>query len=465
MNAPFLWILLPLAVAGFSLLLRNDRSILILATGTAAILCLIGLFVPIDEALLIGPLSFKLGGTLSILGRSFTFVTADGPLLAIVYGLAALWFLGAETLQLSRRLIPIGLAIVALLVASTAVQPFLFAALLIEMAVLLAVPMLLPANQKPGRGLTRFLIYQTLAMPFILFAGWLLTGVETSPGDLTLTVQATAMLAVGFAFLLAVFPLYTWIPTLMEEVPAYLATFLFWILPQTTLFFLMSFVDRYIFLRGSPELLGLLRAMGLLMVGTAGAWAAFQKHLGRMLGYFVAAETGMMLIALGLGTANGTQAIFLQMIPRGLILILWALCLSILETQVESPRFSLVQGAMRVMPFAATGLIVSGLGMAGFPLLAEFPPRLLVLEGLASTSLGELFLLLFGFLGLLTGAIRSLAVIVMAPAEIPWEVRESRVQAVAILVGVAVLFLLGLFPQTMQPVLAKLPGLFPFLGQ
>ena len=465
MNAPFLWIVLPLAVAGFTLFLRTDRAILIFGVATSLVLTILALFVPIDVAVLVGPVSFKLEGTLRILGRSFTFTEADGILLAIVYGLTTIWFLGAETLNLTRRLVPIGLAIIALLVASTAVQPFLFAALLIEVVILLAVPMLLPLNQTPGRGLTRFLIYQTLAMPFILFAGWLLSGVETSPGDITLTSQASAMLIIGFAFLLAVFPLYTWIPTLMEEVNAYLAAFLLWILPQTTLLFLMSFIDRYIFLRGSPELLSLLTAMGLIMVVSAGIWAAFQTHLGRMMGYFMVAGTGFMLIALGLGTVNGTQAIFLYLIPRGLIIILWALCLSIIESQVESPRFSLVQGAMRITPFAAGGLVIASLASAGFPLFAQFPPLLLVMEGLASVSLGQLFLLILGILGLLTGAIRTLAVTVMAPSDIPWESRESRAQAIAILLGVAVVFIMGVFPQITQPLLEKLPTLFPYLGQ
>lgn len=465
MNAPLLWILLPLAVAGFTLLLRTDRAILIFGVTTSLLLAILALLVPIDVAVLIGPVSFKLEGTLSILGRSFTFTEGSGGLLAIVYGLAAIWFLGADLLGLTRRLVPLGLAIIALLVGSTAVQPFLFAALLIEVAILLAVPMLLPLNQTPGRGITRFLIYQTLAMPFILFAGWLLSGVETSPGDVTLTTQATAMLAIGFAFLLAVFPLYTWIPALMEEANAYLAAFLLWILPQTTLLFLMSFVDRYIFLRGSPELLTLLTVMGLIMVVSAGIWAAFQTHLGRMMGYFVVAGTGLMLIALGLGTVNGIQAIFLQLIPRGLLMILWALCLSIIESQVESPRFSLVQGAMRATLFAAVGLVIAGLASAGFPLFAQFPPLLLVLEGLASLSLEQLLLLLLGILGLLTGAIRTLAVFVIAPADIPWESRESRVQAIVILLGVMLVFLMGIFPQVTQPLLEKLPSLFPFLGQ
>jgi len=465
MNAPFLWILLPLTIAGFLLFLRAERTILILGLATSILLTVSALFIPINEAVLIGPFSFKLEGSLSILGRSFTFTKADGSLLALNYGLAAIWFLCADTLGLARRLIPAGLAILALMFAATAAQPFLYAALLIEIAVLLAAPMLLPLYQTPGRGLKLFLIYQTLAMPFILFAGWILSGVEASPGDAALTAQATAMLAVGFAFLLGIFPLYAWIPALLEEVHPYLAAFLLWILPQTTIFFLMNFINRYIFLRGSPELFELLRAMGLVMIVTAGLWAAVQTHLGRMFGYFIVAETGMLLTALSLETSGGAQAVFLQLVPRGLAILLWALCLSLLRAHVAAPRFSQIQGTMRIAPFAVSGLALAGLTLAGFPLLAEFPSRLLVMEGLASDSLQQLLALLIGILGLLTGTIRTLAVSVMAPAESPWESRESRVQAALILLGAIALLLLGLFPQIMHPLVENLSLLYERIGQ
>jgi formate hydrogenlyase subunit 3/multisubunit Na+/H+ antiporter MnhD subunit len=386
-------------------------------------------------------------------------------LLAILYGLAAMWFFGTEALQLARRLIPLGLAILALLVASTAVQPFLFAALLIEVACLLAVPMLLPLTQTPRRGILRFVIYQTLAMPFILFAGWLLAGVETSPGDVALTTQATTMLAMGFVFLLAIFPLYTWIPMLFEEAPAYIAGFLLWILPQTTLLFVMSFVDRYTFLRLSPELPGALRAAGLIMVATAGLWAAFERHLGRLMGFAIIAETGFMLLALSLGNLNGLQIIFLQIIPRGISMAVWAFSLSIIEAQVEVPRFSNIQGAVRAVPFATGGLILASLSSAGLPLLAGFPARLVLMEGLAKVSLGQTLVLMIGLLGLLTGTIRTLAVSVMTPSNTPWELRESRIQIVLISLGILALLVLGLFPQATQPILKNLPALFEHLWQ
>jgi hypothetical protein len=71
---------------------------------------------------------------------------------------------------------------------------------------------------------------------------------------------------------------------------------------------------------------------------------------------------------------------------------------------------------------------------------------------------------MLGLLGLLTGAIRTIAVAVMAPADTPWEQRESRLQIVLISLGMLALFVLGLFPQATQPILQSLPTLFQRLG-
>ena len=464
MSAPLLWILLPIGMGALLLLVTRERAVSVLGGLTTGALSLLALLIPIDTALLIGSASFKLQGTFSVLGRSFTLLPAHGPLLAILFGLAALWFFGAESLGLSRRLIPLSMMILGLLVASIAVQPFIFAALLIEIASLLAVPMLLPPDRKPGRGLVRFIIYQTLAMPFILFAGWLLTSIETSPGDAKLTSAAIAMLGIGFALLLALFPLNVWIPMLFDEASPYLVGFLMWLLPLVTALFAMDFLDRYTFLRGSTELLLALRLSGILMVFTSGLWSVFERHLGRLMGYAVIAETGFLLIGLGLGNDAGVQSIFMQIIPRGIAFAAWAYALTIISAQADSLRYYDIQGALRVVPLASIAVIAAGLSVAGLPLLGDFPARLTVLQTLAAQSPAMLAWVMLGVLGMLVGVIRTVSAMAAAPAEAAWESHEEIAQRIWLGAGILSLFALGVLPQIMNPLLKNLPALFSRLG-
>jgi NADH:ubiquinone oxidoreductase subunit 2 (subunit N) len=309
-------------------------------------------------------------------------------------------------------------------------------------------------------------VYQTLSVPFILFAGWMLVGVESSPGDLALTLQAATMLGMGFAFLLAVFPLYNWMPMLAEEASPYVLGFLLWCLPTIALIFGLGFLDSYTWLRTSPTLAGALQLSGILMVVTGGVWAAFQRHLGRILAYAVVVETGYTIMALSIQpAANSIEVIFLSLIPRGLGLAVWALSLNVLAEKAESLKFTSVKGMARSHPLAVLGIVLAHLSAADFPLLAGFPPLLGLWEGLAGNSLILAFWLLVGVSGLLIGAARSLAVLVMAPEYSPWEVNESWVQRIMLGLGILGLFILGVFPQVMRPLLENLPQMFTRLGQ
>jgi multicomponent Na+:H+ antiporter subunit D len=250
---------------------------------------------------------------------------------------------------------------------------------------------------------------------------------------------------------------------LTEEAHPYLVGFLLWVLPQTTALFAIGFLDRYPFLRLSADLMNLLRDAGLLMAVTAGLWAAFQRHLGRLMAYAAIAETGFLLIALGLGTAEGIQLAFMQIIPRGLGLTVWALSLSVIQARAASSRFVDVQGAARALPFASAGIALAHLSAAGLPLLAGFPIRMALLESLSRESIGLAIWLLAGLLGLMTGAVRTLAVIVL-PSD-KWEQKETYFQAILITLGIIALFVLGLFPQAANFLTADLPALFQNLGQ
>jgi formate hydrogenlyase subunit 3/multisubunit Na+/H+ antiporter MnhD subunit len=330
---------------------------------------------------------------------------------------------------------------------------------------MLVIPLLVPVYQKPGRGVIRFLIYQTFAMPFILFSGWMLAGVEASPGDVGSTLQTGMVLGLGFAFLLGVFPLYNWIPMLMEEASPYVTGFLLWALPTFTVIFALGFLDRYTWLRTSPQLSSAIQFIGVFMVASAGLFASQQKHIGRIMGYAAIVETGLFVLAMGSRSTEVVNTTFLLLIPRGLELAVWALALSIIKRKAYSLRFNEVHGLARRYPVAVAALILSHLSLTGFPLLAGFPPRLALWQELAGQSLASSFWVFIGLLGLLVAAMRTLAVFVMAEEEKAWEWNESWVQTAMLGLGVIGLFILGLFPQIMQPLIVNLPALFEHLGQ
>ena len=465
MNAPTIWIIAPAFAAILLFSIRNQRALSILGGLLTVMLALTAQFIPIEEALRFGTYSFKIDSSLDVLGRSLRILPAEGSLLAVIYGATALWFFGAEASGTATRIVPYGLLITTLLVASIAVEPFLFAALFIELAILLAIPLLASIHKPPGRGVVRFLIYQTLAMPFILLSGWLLAGVEASPGDITLATQSASMLGLGFAFLLAIFPFYNWIPMLMEEAPPFIVGFLLWILPTITIIFGAGFLDRYSWLRSSPQLTIALQYAGLLMIVTGGLWAATQRHLGRIMAYTSIAETGFFILALSLNPRLGIPILFLLIPARALELAVWSLALTVIHEHTDSMRFSAVRGLLRSFPFAGSALILASLSTSAFPLLAGFPARLALWENLGRVSLPAALWMGLGIIGLLTSSFRSLAALSMADEYTSWELREDWLQGIMLGLGMIGLLILGIFPQFVQYFLSDLPTMFEHLGR
>ena len=460
MTAPALWIIFPFLLGVLLLLFGNQRLLSIVGGSVVAGLALVAQFIPIDQALRVGAFSFRIDSSLSVLGRTLILLPTEGSLLALIYGAAALWFFGAEASRTAPKLVPMGLMITSLMIASLAVEPFLYAALFIEMAILLSIPLLTSLTAPPGPGIVRFLIYQTLAMPFILMTGWLLAGVEASPGDLALAAQSATMLGLGFAFLLAVFPLYNWVPMLVEETSPYIAGFMLWILPTVTIVFGAGFLDRYSWLRSSTQILSALRIAGLVMVLSGGVFAGFQRHFGRIMAYGSIVETGFSMLALSLAPRFGISLLFLLMPARALGMALWSLALTVVQTQTGALRFNAGYGILRKTPLAGAGMVLAALSTGMFPLLAGFPIRLALWDALAQVSIRSALVLGIGLLGLLVGAFRSLAVISQAEEFESWERNETWSQTLMLGVGILGLLVFGLFPQALQYFVAGLPAMF-----
>ena len=465
MNAPLLWIVFPgLLSVGLLLVRKWERLVAGLATSVALGLAGLALWMPVREQLFVGGWVLSFSDTLSVFGRSFTLEAVDRPALIVLYLTTALWFGAAPLARPGKLFVPLGLGMVALLTAAIAVEPFLYAALLIEMAVLASIPFLTLPGKEAGQGVLRYLTFQTLGVPFILLTGWMLTGVGTAPEDQGLVLRVMVTMGLGFAFLLAVFPFHSWIPMLAQEANPYSAAFVFLLLPGSIMLLGLGFLNNFAWLRTLPGTYLLLRSVGVLMVVTAGIWAAFQRHLGRMLAYGLILEIGFAFISIGLaeGTQTGTflGIFFANIGPRGLALGVWALALAALRSQAGDLSFKNTQGLARRFPIAAGSLILAHFSLAGLPLLASFPIRLALLDGLVLASPASTFWVLIGIVGFMIGGFRSLMGLVAGADEVKWQVSESWFLIGYLLIGVLGLLMLGLFPQWFMSLSASMPRAF-----
>lgn len=465
MILPIFYILFPGLLGLLLLTIRRWETIV---TFSGTIICLLLAYLvwwlPDSEYFFVGPWFVNLEDTWTILGRRFELGLNDRPAILVLYLGTAFWFGAANLARAGRNFVPVGMCILALLVAVITVEPFLYAALFIAMAVLLSILILSRPGQPVGQGVLRYLTFQILGTPFILLTGWILTGVEFGGADTEVYLRALLLMGMGFAFLLAVFPFHSWVPMLAEDCHPYAAAFIFLILPGAITLFGLGFFDQFAWLRNADNSYLWMRNVGVVMTLTAGIWAAVQRHLGRILGYAALLEIGLSLIAIGLAQGEFSRdylgVLFAALLPRGMGLGVWALGLTLVWLRAGGLSFREVQGLGRETPLAAAALILANFSLVGLPLLAGFPVRMVLLEGLSQISFLAAILALAGCAGLLIGGLRSLAVLIMGTEETSWKMTESPAQKTFLGLGIIALFILGLFPQWFLPIFANLPLMF-----
>ena len=457
MNAPILWIVLPSVLSVGLIFLQRRRGVSV-AVSVLSVLFLAAMAwaFRIGEVISLGPWDFVIDEQLVVLGRSFIIDNGDRAKLILFFTAVAFWFFGALAIDVPDLFIPMGFGMVAILSASLAVDPFIFAPLFIMVAILLSVLILIPWGQNVPSGVLRYLVYQSLGMISILMAGWFLTRIVPESGNLQGIVRAAIFLGFGFICLLGVFPLHSWIPMLVKETHPYVAAFVISALISVGTMLGLDFLNRFLWLEESLDVLNILRFLGIVTLVAGGMWAAFQRDLGNMLGYAVVVEVGRSLIAIGLPSGQGLS--YTLLLPRILSLGVWALALTVLRPHVENFRFRTVQGMARQFPIVGAGAIFAHFSLAGLPLLAGFPVYLTLWAQLSAQESFTAFWAVLGSVGLMVGGLRSLAVLVMGPEDLPRpeDERPNVFAQILIILGIGMLFVAGLFPQWFFPLLRSL---------
>lgn len=464
MSAPILWIVFPLALSVVLLfLVQYPRLIKIIGILSSLILALVAIIQPIGNVLQFGSLVIDISPTFLIFGRSLVLENADRFALSLVYVSLLLFLVAMDTKSTPAKFVPLAMAISSVLVSALAVRPFLYAAVLMEVAVLLIILMVREKQEQPVSGIIRFLIYLTLAMPSILFAGWLLGSSQAGATIEAKMLSALVFLLFGFMIWLAVFPFHSWLPQFSRAVDPYMFGFIFSLIPVITLMVIMKYISSLLWLRSSAYLSPALATVGVIMIVTTGLFASVEKELKRFLAYTVLLETGFALSLLSLRSSAGVQLLYVSFIPRILSLALLGFSLKVLYIHGADLSIDGMRGIVRKMPLATMGVLVSLLSIVGLPIFASFPLRLETMNLLSVSSHANVLWITAGVIGMLIGTIR-IFVQAAHPIGEKWEINEKISEVLIIGFGIVILILIGLFPginaSLVDPFIAGFPVLW-----
>jgi len=390
LTTPSIWILLPILLSLVLILIHRLHKLSIWIACLGSLLLAVGAFIfPQSLELNLFGRKFLFDDTFLIFNRGLTLTGSQLKTVAMLYLFSFLWNIAGLRFSVSRWFPTISLAITALWISTLAVKPFLYAAVIVELIVLISTLLLTPRGKQAGSGVMRYLVSQTVALPLILLSGWMLTGIETAPSASPLILRGTVLILLGFSLWLAVFPLHTWLPMLAEETHPWVFSFVFLMQQSSLWLLLLEFLDQFAWLRNLTGIFTVMQWAGVLTVLAGGILISLQTRINRVLAYLILIETGYSVLAIGLINQGGGNNLALSFIPRVLAYWQWAYTLS--SVQQIAPEidgsFPSLRDLFSKLPFHSMSLIISLLSLLGLPALGLFPAKRILWNSVADLTL------------------------------------------------------------------------------
>jgi NADH-quinone oxidoreductase subunit N len=227
-------------------------------------------------------------------------------------------------------------------------------------------------------------------------------------------------------------------------------------------------MEIYPWLNTHPLFGSLFSTVGLVMVIVGGLLAPAQRRLGPVLGYGALVDSGGALIALGMHSKLGLTLALLSLLVRPFGLALVAAGLSGLRARNgDDDSFDALRGLGWKAMWSTAALILGGLAVAGLPVNAGFVGRWALCRALMPSSPGVALFLLLAGLGVMIGVWKGLSALLERPRspeenETPAVASEGWLTAAVLAVAILACLWVGLFPQTIAPLAARVAETYTF---
>jgi len=184
-----------------------------------------------------------------------------------------------------------------------------------------------------------------------------------------------ALIGVGTAIKLALFPLHIWLPNAYTYAPAIVTAFIAATGTKVAYYVLVRFTFSIF---GAPLAFDELRLDAVLMPLAVAAMfagstvAIFQRDIKRMLAYSSVAQIGYMVLGLSFVSVTGLTGGLVHLFNHAVMKSCLFLVMAAVLLRTGSVRIEAMAGLGRRMPWTMAAFVVAGLSMIGVPLTVGF---------------------------------------------------------------------------------------------
>jgi NADH:ubiquinone oxidoreductase subunit 2 (subunit N) len=468
MNAPVLFILIPLAAASLAYFLfpLRPRLVIVLSALLSAGMAWLASVIPLDTPLMVLRFAIPVSGSFALLGRHFVFDPSLRSAVMFLFIGGSVFFGGSLATPPNRLLLPVGLTVLSLFSASFFVQPFLYAAFFLFLSVLFLSLLLSDPSHPASRGAVRWISYSALGMLFLLLAGSDLSILDNLPAESSDLQSLLLQLCLGFGLLVSFPPFHFWLPDVVDDSSPYSVSMILSLYIGAVVFLLLRFLDGFSWLRLSPEIYVILQGGGVGMCLVGAGFSVFQNRLGRCIGYLSLCNLGAILLSLSVAGPVGAQTTMVLLAARGFSLLVWGVSFHALRPKHSGDRMEDLRGVVFSRPLAFSAALISGLSLVGTPGLISFPPLWALLQSIPARSapvFPEPLLSLSLLVSLVAGVLsvfRFARPMLTFSVSIALSVEQNRLLRAFLVSSLFLLFLLGLFPQLYLPMVANSANAF-----
>lgn len=334
-----------------------------------------------------------------------------------------------------------------LLLTDAPINPLLLTPALLAVLTALGVYALQAGRLGGTLGPLRSLLPPLIAFPLFILASWHIDSLSINPQDTVAGVAAARFLGVGLLLLLAPVPLHSAGPALAENSPPIAVAFLLLLYQLACLTLLLRLTALFPFIGGNSALSLWLTGAGLLTAVWGGLAAAGASHPGRLWGYALLHDWGLILLMLAAPGNSGSALVIFLFGLRILSTLASALGLANLRQAAGSLQPSPMRGIGRALPWSTSAYILGGLGLAGFPLSAGFTGHWAALQTVAQTDWRVAAVVLIASGGIVVGFVRLIRIL-YDPRSLPTYRPEPLPNTLVALAAILVVSGAALSPQT-----------------